>query len=160
MPKNRTDLVHRRQAGFTLIEVLVALVIAALGLGVLMAAASQGLSHVGAADRYIEATRRAQARLAMVGAVDAVVPGGSSGDDGGGFRWELVIAPLAVHSPAPAGQAAGGQQQQGAPAENQGQAKGPLALYSVGVTISWRSGAAIKTVSLRSQRVGYAGAVS
>jgi hypothetical protein len=125
-----------------------------------MAAASQGLSHVGAADRYVEATRRAQARLAMVGTTGALAPGDFAGDDGGGFRWELVVAPLAVHAAAPAGQAAPGQPQQGAPAANQDQAKGPLALYSVGVTISWRSGAAIKTVSLRSQRVGYAGAVS
>ena len=58
LSKNRAD---RPAAGFTLIEVLVALAIAALGLGALMAAAGTGLGNATLADQYIEATRRAQA---------------------------------------------------------------------------------------------------
>lgn len=123
-----------RQAGFTLIEVLVALAIAALGLGALMAAAGTGLGNVALAGQYTEAMRRAQSHLAMVGAVTALAQGDQSGDDGGGYSWRIRISPPLVR---PAGN--------GAP---------PPALYAVEVTIGWKSGSSAKSVSLQSQRLG------
>ncbi len=147
MSKNHTDLAgappagtgrrpSRGRAGFTLIEVLVALAIAALGLGALMAAAGQGLGNVAAADRFIDATRRAQSRLAIAEVAPAPGPGEASGDDGGGYVWRVTIQPVATQP-----QAAGA----GAPPA--------LALYAVGVTVSWREKSQIKSVSIQSEHV-------
>jgi prepilin-type N-terminal cleavage/methylation domain-containing protein len=122
-------------SGFTLIEVLVALTIAALGLGSLMAAAGLGLGNVQAADHFVEATRRAQSRLAMAGVTPKMVVGDSSGDDGGGYVWHLTIQPIATRQPLPKSDAA------------------PLGLYNIAVTIGWREKHQVKSVSVQSQRV-------
>jgi general secretion pathway protein I len=120
-------------SGFTLIEVLVALAIAALGLGALMAAASQGLSNLRTADNYIEATRRAQSRLATVGTELAVKEGDWSGDDGGGYSWRIQAHPI---------QDADG--------------KAPFIPYDITVTIGWSNEGKVKAISLQSQRLGLA----
>jgi general secretion pathway protein I len=80
--------------GFTLLEVLVALVIAALALIVMFRAGGDGLVAVNTASRYEEAIQRAQSHLASVGRDIALLQGDSQGDDGGGFRWRLRIAPV------------------------------------------------------------------
>ena len=138
MSKNRTDIARRGspREGFTLIEVLVALAIAALGLGFLMMAAGTGLGNAGIADQYIEATRRAQSRLALLGVTAPLRPGDTSGDDGGGYSWRVRISEPAMHASGPAGGA-----------------QPALGLYTVEVTLSWRNGISVKNVSLRSQRL-------
>ncbi len=110
---------------------LVALAIAALGLGALMVAARQGLGNLRTADNYIEATRRAQSRLATVGTELAVKEGDWSGDDGGGFNWRIQAHPV----PGTDGQAT-------------------FIPYDVVVTIGWSSEGKIKAISLQSQRLG------
>ena len=116
--------------GFTLIEVLVALAIAALGLAMLMAAAGTGLNNAGLADQYIEATRRAQSRLALVGTAMPLVTSDLSGDDGGGFSWHVRISPPVVHDAPPPGSPP-------APAS-----------YTVDVVISWLNGGRTRSVAL------------
>jgi general secretion pathway protein I len=125
-----------RRAGFTLIEVLVALAIAALGLGMMMMAAGTGLGNATLADQTIEATRRAQAHLATLGTLTPLRPGETSGQDDGGYFWRVRISEPAMHTAAatPAGM--------------------PLGLYTVDVTIIWRAGVSTKSVSLSSQRFG------
>ena len=126
---------HRSaQSGFTLIEVVVALAIAAMGLSLLMAAASTGLGNAHLADQTIEATRRAQSRLAEVGTTSPLDPGLRSGDDGGGFSWRSRISSPVLHGSRPAG------------------GSKVMGLFTVEVTISWRSGNSIKSVSLQSKR--------
>ena len=126
----------RSTAGFTLIEVLVALAIAALGLSALMAAGGQGMRNVSLANAYLEATRRAQTRLDILGVTTPPVAGEHFGDDGGGFTWRVRLTPLGERAPPP------------------GSDKDPLTLYDVTVTIGWKSGADSKSVTLQSQRVG------
>lgn len=127
----------RRSAGFTLIEVLVALAIAGLGLAALVAVTGTGLGNVDLATKYIEATRRAQSRLAMVAVSQPLVAGEQSGDDGGGYSWTtrisapVVRAVVAGADPAPA-------------------------LFDVEVEISWRNGSQKRSVSIRSERLGAA----
>jgi general secretion pathway protein I len=140
LPKNCPDpQIHRTAAsGFTLIEVLVALAIAALGLGFLMLAAGTGLGNSGLADRTIEATRLAQSHLAQAGVTVPLRPGEQSGDDGGGYSWRVRISQPLTHTGAPSATAP----------------QLPLGLYTVEVTVSWRSGAVTKAVSLTSQLLG------
>lgn len=84
-----------REAGFTLLEVLVAFVIAALASIVLYKAGFSGASAAASAARYQEAVVRAQSRLASLGTLTALQGEQLSGDDGGGFHWQITIAPEA-----------------------------------------------------------------
>jgi general secretion pathway protein I len=88
-------MAHNREAGFTLLEVMAAFVIAALASIVLYRSAFNGAAENAIAARYQEAAARAQSRLASVGVLTALRPGQWSGDDGGGFSWELDISPKA-----------------------------------------------------------------
>jgi hypothetical protein len=117
-------------------EVVIALAIAAFGLGALMASASQGLRNVREADVYMEATRRAQGHLDAIGAADPPVAAERSGDDGGGFQWRVNVVPVASIAP-PKGSNADG-----------------LTLYDVTVTISWRGTGTVRSVTVQSERFG------
>ena len=135
MSKNHIE--HLPSSGFTLIEVLVALAIAGLGLSFLIMAAGTGLESTSAADQYIQATRRAQSRLAAVGVTGQLRPGEQSGDDGGGYAWRLRVSEPVLHA-----------------TRDGGDEKTLLGLYSVELTVRWRSGVATREVSLQSQRLG------
>lgn len=123
-------------AGFTLIEVIVALAIAALGLALLMVASGDGTRNARTADAYIEAAQRAQSRLAQVGIVLPLKQSSYSGDDGNGFRWRVRIGP-------PLTQAASSQE--GAKM---------MGLFSVDVTISWNEYGQDRSMTLHSERLG------
>jgi general secretion pathway protein I len=86
--------VRRRthQSGFTLLEVMAAFVIAALAEILLYKAGFSGAAAAATAARYQEAVVRAQSRLASIGPLTPLRPAQVSGDDGGGFHWQLRIA--------------------------------------------------------------------
>jgi general secretion pathway protein I len=104
---------RRPEAGFTLIEVLVAFVIAGLALAVLVNAGIEGLRASNLSVRYQEALARAQSHLAA--AVDASQPGDRQGNEGDGFHWHVRTLPLAHIVTA----------------------SGPATLLAVTVAISW-----------------------
>jgi len=120
-----------QEHGFTLIEVLVALAIAGLGLAFLMAATGSGLESSTAAGRYTRATSHAQSRLAEVGLTLPLKKGDRFGDEGDGFHWRVHIGDPLAHGNG-----------------------GGAALYPVTVTESWQSGAQQKRLSLYSERIG------
>jgi general secretion pathway protein I len=117
--------------------VVVALTLASLSMALLLGAVSQGLRNVQTADRYVEATRRAQSHLAEIGVTAPLTPGVLSGNDGGGFAWRTQVFPPRVHPPGP----------------KNAQTK-PLALYAVQATVSWKAGAQERSVTLQSKRLG------
>jgi len=135
---------RRAAAGFTLLEVVVALAIAGLALVGLFRAGGDGLFAVDTAARTEEALQRAQSHLAAIGRDAALVQGESSGDDGGGFRWRLVVQPVAQR---PAVAADGTTAQ-------------TLMLFSVAVAISWRWYGHERAVVLRTLRLGATAASS
>ena len=131
-----------RDSGFTLLEVVVALAIAALALVGLFRAGSGGLFAVDAATRAEEAVQRAQSHLAAVGRNAALTEGEFTGDDGGGYRWRVRVRPVTSR-----------------------QAPGPDGLTSVASTLvrcrgrdlMARHAAGERSVVLRTLRLGSAG---
>ena len=111
-------------SGFTLLEVLVAFVIAALALGVLFHGAIEGLAEVRLSDRSTEALTRARSHLASVGHGVPLRTEALEGEDGGGFAWSLRLRPLGS---APLLRGGGGDAQH--PAHE--------TLFEVRVTESW-----------------------
>jgi general secretion pathway protein I len=136
---------REREAGFTLLEVLVALVIASLALGVLFSGALTGLRSAQLSGDYAQAVSRARSHLAAVGIGAPLAAGTQDGDDGGGFRWRVSVQPLATITLA---------QQSGA--LGNGGRPPRVALYAVGVIISWTKGGGVRHVELDSQRIGTA----
>jgi general secretion pathway protein I len=79
-------------AGFALLEVVAALAILSLALGVLLNVVGNGLRYTGQAERMGEAAVFAQNLLAEVGSQRPVAIGSSSGELSHGYRWRLTIA--------------------------------------------------------------------
>ena len=80
-----------RSDGFTLLEVLVAFVIASIALAVLYQGAAEGLVGAHEAARMEEAVSRARSRIAAACQGAPLLPGLRSGDDGSGFTWATQI---------------------------------------------------------------------
>ena len=118
-----------RERGFTLLEVLVAFVIAALALSLLARAAIDGVRSAHVSGRYTEALARARSHLAGLPAPP--VAGEFQGDDGGGFHWHLRVA----------------NETRIVTRQNT-----QIALYDVAVAISWEEGDQKRVVTLASKR--------
>jgi general secretion pathway protein I len=133
------DKSHR--AGFTLIEVLIALAIVGMALVAVAAVFSNGLvGHETAADAEA-ALALAEERLATAEATAALQPGISNGQFVGRFAWQTVIAPYEDGSEA-AGQIL--------PAKN------VPPLYRVAVSVAWHDGHRSRQLSLSTLRLGVA----
>jgi general secretion pathway protein I len=126
-----------RQRGFTLIEVMVAFIIAALALSLLFQTASTSGTAAHQAGYYEEAVSRAKSHMAMVGRDADVAPGEREGDDGGGFRWRVKVTRSAAAQPP-----------QDAAPQNR------LVLYDVEVSVSWVDSGRARSVVLHTQRLG------
>jgi general secretion pathway protein I len=127
----------RIAGGFTLLEVVIALAIASLALVALFRAGGDGLVAVSTASRAEEAVQRAQSHLAALGRDEPLPEGQTEGDDGGGYRWHLRVAPMARW------QRPGSV---GAPA-------GETILYDVEVSVSWRGNGHDHAIMLSTERI-------
>lgn len=87
--------VRRRQArGFTLLEVIVAVVIAALCLSALAQVFATGVRAAGTASDYTRATTLAQSMLASAGVEKPLEDGADGGTTADGkLAWTLTVAP-------------------------------------------------------------------
>jgi general secretion pathway protein I len=86
----------RGDDGFTLLEVMIAFVIAALALSLLYQGATGGLRATASATRTEEAVSLAKSHLAAIGRGQGIAQQESSGEDGDGFSWHLHIHPIAT----------------------------------------------------------------
>lgn len=132
---------RRDDGGFTLLEVMVAFVIAALALGALMQGAGGGLQAAHVAAHTQQALSRARSHLAA--SALALAPGEQGGDDGGGYAWRATITRLLAAAPA---RSDGGQDA----------TRRPLVLYSLRVTVAWTMDGGRREVSLDTFRLGQA----
>lgn len=127
--------------GFTLLEVIVALALAALALVALFQAGSAGLLTVDEATRVEAAVDRAKSHLAEFADTGVITPGESEGDDGGGYHWRLTARPIAAH---PVG-------------ASSDQTETAATLYDIDVTIGWGTGRRRRSVELETERISSAG---
>ena len=84
-----------RQRGFTLLEVMVALAIIAIGLTALLGSHSQSVSLAEEADFFTTAALLAQKKmteLELAGLGDLSYDAGDFGEDFPGYRWEVKIS--------------------------------------------------------------------
>jgi general secretion pathway protein I len=130
------------QRGFTLLEVIVALIIAGLSAVALMQAVGSSLRTTRTASMTDQAIVRAKSHLAAATHGTRLVPGDRRGDDGGGFRWRRRIVPVqsAALRPLIAG-ARGGSSV-------------PVTLYGISVWIAWNEGGREHAVRLDTEHVG------
>jgi general secretion pathway protein I len=128
-----------RERGFTLLEVLIAFIIAAIALGVMFKVAIGSLQASRVSARYEEAVVRARSHLAMATHGGSLMPGQWSGDDGGGYQWHINVTPLARTA-----------------VTSGGSPSTPLELYAVSVWITWSEGSATREVRLDTQQIGEA----
>src|ERR1700738_1097327 len=126
-----------QDSGFTLLEVVVALAIAALAIVGLFQAASGGLLAVNTAGRVEEAVQRVQSHLAAVGRSAALIQGEFTDDDGGGYHWRLRARPVA-------------SRQVAAP---DGNATASATLFEVEVAISWPGRSGERSVVMKTMRL-------
>ena len=128
-----------KDQGFTLLEVLIAFVIATLAIGVMIGVAAGSLQGSRTAARYNEAVVRAQSRMAEAVTAGALQPGEREGDDGGGYRWRIKVT-----------------QAMGVDAPAADQSSPPMTLYAVSVWISWHDGSQTRDVRLDTEHIGQA----
>jgi general secretion pathway protein I len=126
-------------AGFTLLEVLIAFIIASLAIAAMVHAVSNSLTSSRAAAHYQEAVSRARSHLDVSMHGTALVPADTQGDDGGGFHWHLRVTPAASTTSQLPGFAR--------------RTATTVTLYAVSVTISWHDGQSTREVRLDGARV-------
>jgi general secretion pathway protein I len=125
--------------GFTLLETLVAFVIAASALALVYEGVVGGLRAYHTANGYQEAVVRARSRLAAVSAEESPVAGDTQGDDGGGFHWHVRVVPIARTIPRAATDMA---------------SKVLITLYAISVSVSWTEDGHTRSVQLDTYRIG------
>jgi general secretion pathway protein I len=137
-------------AGFTLLEVLVAVLIASMALPVVFRGAAEGLLMSNSAERSEQAVSRALSHLAAVADTGSLHAQNEQGDDGSGFRWQVEVAEVgasaAGFAPPP---------DDAEPPDPGAQDAKPMraSLFNLTVTESWRSGPRMRSVRLVSQRM-------
>lgn len=80
--------------GFTLIEVVVALAVLAVAVGLCLQIATSALRQTRQAAEHTQAALLAQSLLDAAGTGERIRPGRSSGRLDEGYRWELEVAPF------------------------------------------------------------------
>jgi general secretion pathway protein I len=129
----RSARTRRQQAGFTLVEVIVAIAILSIALGSLMAMIGNALRQAGQADRMAEAGALAQSLLARLGPELPLGERQDSGQFADGFHWRLNSQRFGD---------AGDQLQW------------PMSAYKVSVEVGWHDGFRERSLVLTTLRLG------
>jgi general secretion pathway protein I len=92
-PVNRRlcHFISCKNAGFTLLEVLVAFTLLALAMGIIMQVFSRGVNGADLADRYAKAAMLAESKLATVGVAEALAEGDYNGQFDDNFAWTMTV---------------------------------------------------------------------
>jgi general secretion pathway protein I len=124
---------RRHSAGFTLIEIVVALAILALSAAVMLNQISNGIAQASRADGISEAGMLAQSLLARVGTELPLRQGEFTGQFASRYRWELRVTP--------SGDANDLREM-------------PVGAYDVVAEVFWSDGIQERSIALRTLRIG------
>lgn len=124
MPRPSThSTITCRQGGFTLIEVVIAFSLLAVGLAAAMQVATGALRLARNANEFTEASLYAQSLLDTVGVGERLEEGGDSGRFGDRYTWQLEVTPFEVATDTPLDPA-----------------MAPVSLYRLDLTVTWERG--------------------
>jgi general secretion pathway protein I len=121
------------EAGFTLVEVIVALAMLSLGLSVLLAMISSGLGRTASAGRMAEAGSLAQSLLAEVGTELPIKTEERNGLFSDGYRWHLTMR---LYD------------------NTKEREERPIGLYQISAEIAWDEGTERRSFTLSTLRFG------
>jgi general secretion pathway protein I len=127
-----------REAGFTLLEVIVAFIIMALVFGAVFDTFSTGLRNAKLAGDYAGAVIRAESKLGLLGVAESLEEGVTRGRFGPLYGWRQSVTTFAR----PADPAPGGDADDDVPP-----------LYEVTLTVFWGSGQESRDLTLRTIRM-------
>lgn len=96
MPNHPRPTQHRTQQGFTLLEVVAAFAILALGLGLAMQAATGAMQQSRQAAEHTRAALHAQSVLDTLGVGAPIEPGSYEGEFDDGYRWLAEVTEYQV----------------------------------------------------------------
>jgi len=122
-------------AGFTLLEVVVAMAILGLGLVVIMELFSSGLRLARMSEEYSQAVGLARAKLEEVRIAENLAEGEEQGEFNREYRWKVGIKKVEV-----------------LPVEK-GDIQAPVDLYQIQVHVLWGGGAGERSATFESYRV-------
>lgn len=123
-------------SGFTLLEVIVALVIAMLALSAMMAVIMPARQSATLSRQFIEATRLARSHLESLGTEAPLAVGELGGADEDGYAWRAKVKKLSSHI---------------IPGANNTQLT--LALFDVEIVERWRGGWQGHSVTLHTRKL-------
>jgi len=86
----------RKQAGFSLLEILIAFSILALSLGILLKIFSSGVNTAQVAEEYTVAVQIAESLIAETGVTAPLQPGESSGVELQRYQWLISVTPYTL----------------------------------------------------------------
>jgi general secretion pathway protein I len=124
---------RRHSAGFTLVEIVVALAILALSGAVLLDQISNGIAQASRADAISEAGMLAQSLLARVGTELPLRQGEFTGQYSSRYRWKLRVSP--------SGNATDAREL-------------PVRAYTIAAEVFWDDGIQERSIALRTLRIG------
>jgi general secretion pathway protein I len=120
-------------AGFTLVEVIVALAILSVGLSVLLGSISASLRQGASAARMAEASTLAQSLMAEVGTDQPLEVEDRVGEFPNGYRWHLKMQPY------------------GSAKERE---EWPVGAYVISTEVEWEEGTGRRSYALTTLRLG------
>jgi general secretion pathway protein I len=82
-----------KQAGFSLLEILVAFSILAIALGILLNIFSSGVETASVAEEYNSAVQIAETLMARTGVESPLQPGQTAGIENDKYSWRVTTAP-------------------------------------------------------------------
>jgi general secretion pathway protein I len=123
----------RRDRGFTLVEVVVAIAILALMAGVIFRVNSDSVRNIRRADALVDASALAQSLIAKVGTEIPLREGEARGQSGAGLQWRVQMKRYG---------------------DATDRAQWPLAAYAVVAEVTLRDGPDTQPVALMTLRLG------
>ena len=124
----------RDNRGFTLIEIVVALLVLAISSAVLFEGFSVGFRNARTADDFAQAVLIAQSKLAPTGVSEPLSAGVTSGEELDKYSWTVRVDPIEV-------------------APDDGATPASLQPFFVAVDVVWSDGGTERTVSLSTLRL-------